>query len=476
MQLERVPTGIKGLDPLIGGGFPKGSLIVLAGNPGTGKTIFSAQFLYRGVVEYSEKGIYVSFAESRETFYGNMKSYGWDFEDLEKKGDFKFLDVVTGREELLPTILERIVDEVHKMTAKRLVIDSFSAMAQAFEKPIDARIIIHTVLSKITRHEGCTALMIEEVPFGEEKIGLGMEEFVADGVLLLERRIFDGMLLREITILKLRGTEFANPTLPFTLKGGFQVFKPLPPGRIEWPTGKFEVIPHEKDYLSTGVRQLDRIVKGLFTTGSYDLIEVENDVAYPLEYLVAPIMINFLNQNYGVAIIPPQGISAKVIKDVLEPYVDDEILQSNLKVSEYVIEGDCQPEGHHVIPMKGKSIEEDMERFWRAVSQLRERTSKPVLTFVGFDTIEYMYGVDEALKILGRDVARVRNFRDIRLNIVRPSIGIADQLRAIAQTYMKVAQIDGAVFLYGIKPKTPLFHAQLITEKGVHRIELTPIV
>jgi len=97
----RVASGIDGLDELISGGFPRGGLIVLAGDPGTGKTIFSAQFLYRRVVDHGEKGVYVSFAEDKEQFYRNMRALGLDFERLEREGLFSFLDVLT-------SLLERL--------------------------------------------------------------------------------------------------------------------------------------------------------------------------------------------------------------------------------------------------------------------------------------------------------------------------------------------------------------------------------
>ncbi|HID18817.1 TPA: circadian clock KaiC-like protein, partial [Candidatus Bathyarchaeota archaeon] len=132
MSLKRIPTGINGLDPIVDGGFPKGSLILLAGNPGTGKTIFSAQFLYHGVTEHGENGVYVSFAESRETFFSNMLDFGFEFEKLEEKGKFRLLDMVTMREEGVSSLLEMILSEVRSIKAGRLVIDSFSAMAQAF--------------------------------------------------------------------------------------------------------------------------------------------------------------------------------------------------------------------------------------------------------------------------------------------------------------------------------------------------------
>ncbi|MEM2812311.1 MAG: ATPase domain-containing protein, partial [Candidatus Bathyarchaeia archaeon] len=126
--INRVPSGINGLDEVIGGGFQQGSLIVVAGNPGTGKTIFSATFLYNGIVNYDEKGIYVSFAENRETFFSNMRALGFNFEELERAGSFYFLDMVTAREEAAPAVMETIVREVEATGAKRLVIDSFSAL------------------------------------------------------------------------------------------------------------------------------------------------------------------------------------------------------------------------------------------------------------------------------------------------------------------------------------------------------------
>jgi predicted ATP-dependent serine protease len=90
--MERfVPTGVEGLDNILGGGFPSGSLIVLAGCPGTGKTIFSAQFLHHGCVNYGESGVYASFAESKEVFYENMESLGFYFRKLEEEGKFRTL-------------------------------------------------------------------------------------------------------------------------------------------------------------------------------------------------------------------------------------------------------------------------------------------------------------------------------------------------------------------------------------------------
>jgi len=75
---DRVPTGIEGFDDLIEGGIPKGYSVLFGGNPGSGKTIFAAQYLYHGLSKFGEPGIYVSFAEDRGTFLKNMKRIGID--------------------------------------------------------------------------------------------------------------------------------------------------------------------------------------------------------------------------------------------------------------------------------------------------------------------------------------------------------------------------------------------------------------
>ena len=202
---DRVPTGIVGLDDMIEGGFPRGSLILLAGSSGSGKTIASSHYLYHGAKSLDENGVYVSFAERREFFLDNMKRFGLDFEMLESKGKFKFLDMMTTREEAMSSTLDIVVREVLEMNAKRLVIDSFSALAQAFKRKIDARIILH-LLDKLMRQTGCTTLLLVELPIGSKTLGFGFEEFVADGIILFETINEKEGIRKRAVIRKMRGT------------------------------------------------------------------------------------------------------------------------------------------------------------------------------------------------------------------------------------------------------------------------------
>jgi len=205
MVTDRAPTGISGLDDMIEGGFPRASLILLAGSPGSGKTIASAHFLYHGAKNLNENGIYLSFAERREFFIENMKKFDMDFETLEKEGKFKFLDLLTTREDTVSSTIGMLSREVLELDAKRLVVDSFTAMAQAFNRRIDARIILH-MIEKLMSKSGCTTLLLVELPTGTKRIGLGFEEFVADGVIFFETVDEREGIRKRAVIRKMRGT------------------------------------------------------------------------------------------------------------------------------------------------------------------------------------------------------------------------------------------------------------------------------
>ena len=206
VSTDRVPTGIKGLDERIEGGLPRASMIILAGSPGSGKTIASAQFLYHGATGYNENGVYVSFSERKDAFERSMKKFGMDFCSLEKEGRFKFLDFATTTETGVSATLMALLSEVFAMKAKRLVLDSFTAMATAFEKRIEARIVLHA-FEKLMRQAGCTTILIVEVPTGNAGLGLGFEEFVADGLILFETVEDEFGMKKRAIIRKMRETD-----------------------------------------------------------------------------------------------------------------------------------------------------------------------------------------------------------------------------------------------------------------------------
>ncbi len=203
---ERVLTGIPEFDRLVGGGFPKGSIILLAGDPGAGKTIFSATFLYKGATEFNEPGVYVCFAEDRETFLNNMSKLGMDFKRLMWERKIDVLDLSIGTEFEVQTILNKILNSLNSLKAKRLVIDSITAILVSLKSEVERRYLAR-LLYKIIKRVNCTAILIADKPWRQNIIGSEILEFVSDGIIIMET-YYDAsnFLRRRIQILKMRGT------------------------------------------------------------------------------------------------------------------------------------------------------------------------------------------------------------------------------------------------------------------------------
>jgi circadian clock protein KaiC len=217
--MEKVPTGLKELDGLLGGGLPKGGIVLVAGGPGTGKTILGTQFLYQGAMLYGEPGVFVSFGESSQRLRDFMTTLGWDFDGLIKEGKIAIMDLVVARTGAIDAIVDMIMDKVRETGAKRLVIDSITAISLASEKRIDSRILV-SLLHKTLEKAGCTTLLITETPWGSTGIGTGVEEFVADGIILMETFLDGAEYKRRLAIIKMRGTDHDTRRYKYTIVKG----------------------------------------------------------------------------------------------------------------------------------------------------------------------------------------------------------------------------------------------------------------
>jgi KaiC/GvpD/RAD55 family RecA-like ATPase len=182
----KAPSGTVELDKILGGGFPSRSLVLLSGNPGCGKTIMATRFLHHGATERGEKGVYVSFAENREDYYNNMMQFDMNMKTLEEKGLFKFLDYPAMSKTGMREATTEILNVVMKFKAKRLVVDSITAVLQVLGQE-ESRTFLHMVFGKVVKSQGITTMVIGEIPYGDSTTGFGMEEFVADSVIILRQ-------------------------------------------------------------------------------------------------------------------------------------------------------------------------------------------------------------------------------------------------------------------------------------------------
>jgi len=480
MDESRVPTGIDGLDNLIEGGIPRGSLVLLAGNPGTGKTVFGIQFLFKGAKDCDENGIYVSFAESEETIMYNMsKLFGRDLKN-EVNGKVKILDFTTVTEKGLGTLLEIILEKVTELKATRLVIDSFSAMAQAFKEPMEARSVLHNILGKLVRNLGCTTILIVEVPIGVEKIGISVEEFVADGVIILRKGNYNSRLFREIEIEKLRGTKLERRNFLFTLDKSFHVFPPFSLKEPENPK-LFEADRGTKTHYPSGIPELNEILGGQgYPRGCSVLFELgENVPTGALDAIINPTISNFIMRNRGFISVPTIGYGPEDIRKMISSFTGEERFDKFVRVLTFP-NPLCDMNKPYIVPWKDPALEEqdaisNFNRYMESAFELASTTGKNTLHLLSGDNLVFLAEKFNS-SVVGRSVIANRLGKDLMIYIAQPSI--PDLTKVFADTltmHFKIEEKNGSMILYGKKPKTILYVIEPDASRGC-RVKLTPVI
>jgi len=227
VELKRVSTGIQELDELIGGGFLRTSLILVAGHPGSGKSTLAGQYICAGATDHGENGVYACFSETKTPLIRNWRRFGWDFERLELEGKVSVLALSIVGEAGIQENINLILEKINSIKAKRLVIDSFTAISLAMKEPSEIRFFLR-LLYKFVQEIDCTTMVIADIRWGTETIGSGLEEFIADGIILLETDFSnDECLRRRLKILKMRGSMHTGEVYPYEITDRGIVILPL---------------------------------------------------------------------------------------------------------------------------------------------------------------------------------------------------------------------------------------------------------
>jgi circadian clock protein KaiC len=223
--LDRVRTGVEAFDELVMGGLPRARTTVVAGTPGSGKTVFATQFLAQGISTYGENGVFVTFEEPPADIIANMRSFGWDMASWRRQKCLAFVDASpSDKDELvigefdLNGLLARIQHAARTVNAQRVVLDS---LAQLFDHFIGDPKLLRRELFRIgtaLKKAGLTVLMTAErnSEYGEITRHR-LEEFVADNVVILRNVLFNEKRRRTIEVLKMRGSHHVEGEAPFTL-------------------------------------------------------------------------------------------------------------------------------------------------------------------------------------------------------------------------------------------------------------------
>lgn len=237
----RCPTGIPGLDELIGGGFPKDRTILLAGACGTGKSIFGVQFLYNGITKYSEPGILLMLEQNVDHLKNDLLAFNCNVEELEEVGKLVIIDASLARfniggisaaaptrdrsfsltsAELMETkeVVDIVIDTAKEINARRVVVDSLPALDNLVQKKGDVRDLILNMNYRL-QASGLTSILISDI-LEDKPPGYGLESYIVDGVIVLEYKTSGPDAGRNLMIQKMRGTKHSENIHPIEFVEG----------------------------------------------------------------------------------------------------------------------------------------------------------------------------------------------------------------------------------------------------------------
>jgi circadian clock protein KaiC len=221
-EIEKVLSGIKGLDDITRGGLPKGRPSLVSGGPGCGKTLFAMEFIVRGITDYGEHGVFVAFEEKIDDLKMNFRSMGFDLDDLVRQKKLILDHINIERSEIEETgeydlegLFIRLGSLIDEVGAKRIAIDTLEALFSSFANEAILRSELRRLFLWL-KDRGVTAVVTGER--GDPMITkYGLEEYVADCVITLDHRVTNQIATRRLHIVKYRGSIHGTDEYPFLI-------------------------------------------------------------------------------------------------------------------------------------------------------------------------------------------------------------------------------------------------------------------
>jgi circadian clock protein KaiC len=222
LSVERCKTGIPGFDELCEGGFVSESINAVLGGPGAGKTTFLLQFLWNGVNEFGENGLYISFEPEVESIHEDARTYGWDFTKLDANGKCRFIRMSPNTN--ISDLKTELTKLVSKYDVRRVCFDPISVLTMTFEKDSDIREIIFDLASLLKRMKVTVLIADETVDGTMDNFTLGsgntrtdFVKFLVDGLVNLYSAGLGGESDRAIRITKMRRTNHVRGPVAFRI-------------------------------------------------------------------------------------------------------------------------------------------------------------------------------------------------------------------------------------------------------------------
>ncbi len=205
--MEIIKSGIKGLDKLLGGGIPKGSVVAVSGPTGCGKSTFGMNFIVGGV-EQGEAGLYIPIESTKEEVLEQMKEFSWNIDFLEKNKKLFFLDYPPHEVDQFISKMNPVKELIETMGIERVVIDSIMPIALQFNNDLERKRGFMRLIENIKKWNTTTFIITEDTPSTTQDVLPATKygvETLTDGWIHIHYIWQDGRRERALEVLKMKG-------------------------------------------------------------------------------------------------------------------------------------------------------------------------------------------------------------------------------------------------------------------------------
>lgn len=345
-----------------------------------------------------------------------------------------------------------------------IVIDSLDALAEKYG--LSNAVFINAIQKDLVEGFGANVIFI----FENNERAL---DYLADGVVMLSFQEHYGRPVRQIKVQKIRGCEIRQARYLFTLKGGrVQSFGNL--GNVDVaPVKEWAPLTDNRGKISSGIVDLDRLIKGGYAPGSVVLIELGNNVpSEVISVLEHSVIGNFASQRRGVIWLPMKRVSAESARNQMSIAVHPNLFDKCVRIPEQAYQTEPARSGY-IYHVEGSDAGADLK--WDSVTYSLKSADMPYLAMMGFDTLESIYG-EGVMDQLSELIAALKRNGGVFVAMASPSTRSTKKLIDLSTIHLKLERIDGVLVLYGEEPFTECNAVALEPRERGGCISLTPVV
>lgn len=437
---------------------PSTSLLI-KGEPGTGKTILALSIL---AILKKPNNFYVTTRVKAQTL--NL-TYPWITEKIHPN------HIIDASRKIFPSEAERDVLHFIEYSDKPTFIKQLYQMISGKE---DSLVILDSLegiqdvlgeniyyeLFEIYRETGSRFIFVSEYE------GMKELDYLVDGVVLLKRVISTDMFLRDLQIMKLKGTFYELNAYLFTLVDGvFRHFEPFQLPTIS-EKKRFEPLPDTESHFSTGSRDLDQILGGGYRKGSAVLLEIGKNVSREAYFhILVPTVLNFLSKGKGIAVVPSLGTSKEMVLSALSDFIGEEE-RNRITIVE-------KKWGLEKLYKNKRELIEDF--YYQFEEMLRVIEPERYLASLGLDSLFVKYE-EGLIEVLEEVLNGTQKKRGLALCISKYGVKGIDEVANMVNYHLKIEEMGGVFIFHSLKPKSGTHVIEVDYTQGYPQLKLVPIV